>query len=1027
MRLVGGQEPNSGRVEVRRANKWGWFCDEGFYSSKVSIICNQLGYKSGDMYSIDVNETNPFMWRTNLHCHGSEPFIDACDNQHWSYENFYSSWCQSNPPTVFCYGDVKLHTGLYNKTGVLKVYMDENYYSLCADDFSIQNAEVVCRQLGFSTNAVRILPSSSFQQQGMTSGMKYSCSGTESNLADCPSSNDTCSSDRNQVVLSCSDGASQGSDGDIQIDSNGYVTILYYGIWGKICGLAWDNNAAKVACKQMGYETGMAHKKYIHQSDKPLWVDTVDCNGSEKAIKDCQITTELNSTCSNAAAAYAYCYNSSTEPTYSIIGSNVTSSNSGYVETVREGERGYVCESDGYHNYEADTVCRSLGYVEGEKYPMGQLPFTAAFWKNSFFCSNKEPLLHLCATSQWSYLTHTNDSYDREWCRRFPLSVFCYNKVRLHSMYRNSSGLVLQNKDNRKYRYCADNVDLNTASILCRQIGFDHARVILPGYAYDHLDYYTMGYHNLSCPSGAVKLDECTVDFDVNGTCDSGALALGCNGGNSMPDGVTRILKDGTVEVSKHGVWGTISSLNWDDVDAKVVCKENGFESGVSLVRFSRERPRWMYDVNCTGTESKLVSCSYENIGYTETGIYTANAAVFCYAPSEVGTYELENGNYGRLLLTREGKTGYVCDPDYVARSDLITACKTLGYESGDVYPSPALPYGHLFWMADFSCESDSPILESCMKSGWTNKTDAWSCRDHNTFSVYCYGRVRLHVAYRNNTGILLITNKQEKYSICSEGFDMVSANVSCKEMGFVGVRRILPSYIFTNYHTTKYSNFQCNGNEASLMDCPHEEHGCNGSFVVVECDDSGLPPFSNYTAATPNYNNYNYTPPYNNWNNTNGYTPSYNNSDSTTDNNYVSDRNSSNSNSSVPPGGMTSGNNTDGGVTGSSNSNGNNTESGVTNPPSTTGNNAVVTDPTGSSGSNTTINSDGDTANPNSPKPAVPTKTSGNSGDTGSNPSNPSDSNDDSNAGKKSSAAFISIVRSCILLTIVVAIIGHF
>ena len=44
LRLVGGNIPNEGRVEICMDNVWGTVCDDGWSSTDASVVCRQLGY-----------------------------------------------------------------------------------------------------------------------------------------------------------------------------------------------------------------------------------------------------------------------------------------------------------------------------------------------------------------------------------------------------------------------------------------------------------------------------------------------------------------------------------------------------------------------------------------------------------------------------------------------------------------------------------------------------------------------------------------------------------------------------------------------------------------------------------------------------------------------------------------------------------------------------------------------------------------------------------------------------------------------
>ena len=46
IRLVGGNLPNEGRVEICMDSEWGTVCDDGWSSIDATVVCRQLRYST---------------------------------------------------------------------------------------------------------------------------------------------------------------------------------------------------------------------------------------------------------------------------------------------------------------------------------------------------------------------------------------------------------------------------------------------------------------------------------------------------------------------------------------------------------------------------------------------------------------------------------------------------------------------------------------------------------------------------------------------------------------------------------------------------------------------------------------------------------------------------------------------------------------------------------------------------------------------------------------------------------------------
>ena len=76
-------------------------------------------------------------------------------------------------------------------------------------------------------------------------------------------------------------------NGDTELE--GRVEVLYNGEWGTVCDDGWDLNDAQVVCRQRGFGPAVDAKSsaYYGAGSGPIWLNSVNCVGTELNIKDC--------------------------------------------------------------------------------------------------------------------------------------------------------------------------------------------------------------------------------------------------------------------------------------------------------------------------------------------------------------------------------------------------------------------------------------------------------------------------------------------------------------------------------------------------------------------------------------------------------------------------------------------------------------------------------------------------------------------------------------------------------------------
>ena len=97
--------------------------------------------------------------------------------------------------------------------------------------------------------------------------------------------------------------------GPMSANGTGRVEVFYKGEWGTICDDDWDINDAKVVCRQLGYQYGSRafHGNNIDPGSGKIWLDDVDCNGSEKNVTSCSHAGWGNHDCTHDEDAGVEC------------------------------------------------------------------------------------------------------------------------------------------------------------------------------------------------------------------------------------------------------------------------------------------------------------------------------------------------------------------------------------------------------------------------------------------------------------------------------------------------------------------------------------------------------------------------------------------------------------------------------------------------------------------------------------------------------------------------------------------------
>ncbi|KAK1163974.1 deleted in malignant brain tumors 1 protein-like [Acipenser oxyrinchus oxyrinchus] len=186
IRLANGKNNCSGRVEFYYKDQWEAGCGDYWDMRHAQVVCRELG--CGYAVSAPVgarfgNRTAPY-WRKGFHCSGEEQSLISCSvNDLTTCHKDASVICSVSGAAV----PVRLVNGNSSCSGRVEFISIGVWGAVCGIDWDMNEAEVVCRELGCGS-AVSALRGSHFGEgQGPVWQYRMECTGRESSLERCDS------------------------------------------------------------------------------------------------------------------------------------------------------------------------------------------------------------------------------------------------------------------------------------------------------------------------------------------------------------------------------------------------------------------------------------------------------------------------------------------------------------------------------------------------------------------------------------------------------------------------------------------------------------------------------------------------------------------------------------------------------------------------------------------------------------------------------------------------------------------------
>uniref|UniRef100_A0A8D2D3D8 Scavenger receptor family member expressed on T cells 1 n=1 Tax=Sciurus vulgaris TaxID=55149 RepID=A0A8D2D3D8_SCIVU len=802
VRLRGGEDGCSGRVELWHGGSWGTVCDDSWDLADAEVVCRQLGCgRAVDAlrgYVLRPNEMEP-PWLHGAQCQGEEASLWECSQGTWVPLSGCDCQCVV---VVICSGGttrrVHLRGGGSPCAGNFELVNPDNSVLRCK--LHQEEATVLCRQLrcGAALRWFRAHP-------GGTPGgqvQKFvTCQGSEPDIFQCninlnflqqcdlPSYTEVVCAGHMEARLVGSEHPCAGR-----------LEVRRGLSWGTVCHMDLDLPTAHVVCRELqcGLAVSTVQGALFGQGSGPVWTEASRCAGNESLLFHCQ--REPGHQCTHDQDVGLRCSGEK----FRLV--NGSSSCEGRVELQVQGSWAPLCATH-WDLEDATVLCHQLNCGRAVATPPGGHfgEGGAPLWPDVFHCVGTEPYLWNCPVSTLGAQACAPGNSASALCSGL------LDALRLSDGQSRCDGRVEVALDGAWGRVLDDAWDLRGASVVCRQLGCGRAER-----AYDApapvRGALRVWLSRARCMGSETRLTQCNVSTfqrvpagasrDVGVVC-SGSLRVRLSAGPGRCAG--------RLEVLHGGEWGTVCDDSWDLQDAHVVCRQLGCGHALSAPGSAHfgagAGPIWMDELACMGDESALWQCPSRAWGQHDCG-HKEDAGVFC---SGFTYLRLQNGSQpcaGRLEIFYNGTWGSVCQT--LSSTSLGILCMQLGCgpQGQLLTEAGSRRFPVVRWVASIHCRHrHDRILWQCPSAPWNQN----SCSSGEEAWVLCAGDSR------GEEGAVRLRG----------GEDGCSGRVVCRQLGCGRAVDALRGAAFgPGSGPVWLDEVGCRGSEASLWGCPAEPWG---------------------------------------------------------------------------------------------------------------------------------------------------------------------------------------------------------
>ncbi|CAH1788988.1 unnamed protein product [Owenia fusiformis] len=754
--------------------------------------------------------------------------------------------------------------------GRVEVYFKRKWRRVCNYGWDVNDAKVICRQLGYDpegsetqiyksdTKAHRRNPKKwgGHGRKGRKYGVQnVKCNGNETFIGQCETpewlKTPKCEKNHDAIAICKKD----ESNATVRITDTGVIELKHEGVWGTVMNPGNTKLLADVACRQLGYEFGLKHRywpKTVYRG--PIWNYTLICEGSARNLQDCK--TEFRNYTDSMTLLTGIC-----EPKFRLRKGLITSGlKSGLLEVFVSNKWYLACEKSPYKG------CKWLG-LETKYARTTEVTNDTSYEVAYIACRTgyrgeiDETELSKCQTiisiaGDWKRLVQSPGMCkDIVLRNKLPYEIACPDgpesavSEAIIKLDKGSHGDLKVKVNDTWLLVCGYRWSwyIGFARTICRQLGFesDSNHVGIIQIEWNGYSAKPFIFTDIKCLGSEKHIRECRFsEWNVETGIWGHRPVISCNVSSiRLSEG-----RYGDIQVFLHDTWLPMCTRNWDMEDSKALCKHLGFKTGrVFIYKYISPSHNYVHTGGrCIGTEKSMYYCRSFSLGRHCHSDFASTVYMSCDMFNDIQIRLKDSvGSLGKPEIVNINKS--ICSNNWT-KTEASIICDSLGFP-----PEHAIPIYHeqrtfpdTSTFVKFECQAtDSGSVCKCVPRVCEYYNVGVKCLDHQP-GIDEYIRAKTEFPYLGQVEVNILNN--QRGAVCATGWGIKETQVLCRQTGAFNKANRKPMYVSVDSNNVLggradpivMSDVKCNGDEANIAECTFksgDEASCSSNRrVSVYC-----------------------------------------------------------------------------------------------------------------------------------------------------------------------------------------------